>query len=393
MSAGNITRRAVIAAAFGGAGALIWNANSLTLSPGFAHVFGAVEDWTRLTQRTLLLPGQLAREYSLADISPTFKPNGTFDPGGDDYNAHVAQNFANWRLRIDGAVVSPLSLSVSELRALPSRTQITRHDCVEGWSAIGMWTGVQLGLLLKAAGLSPSARYAVFHCADNLDGEPSKGGEQNPGQYYESIDLVDAFHPQTLVAYALNGKPLDVAHGAPSASGWSGSSDTSTRSTSSGSRSPTASPTLLEAAAAIGRTEATNGTRAFEARATLRRQPGSVRAFASAPMFSLVGNAQSRALRLIRRSAMLNHAKAVACALIVGATVSSFAVAQSSSSGSMSSGHDTDAMSGGSNASGSMASDANAHKDKGSSTHATSSGSMSNGSMSHGSMSNGQSSQ
>jgi DMSO/TMAO reductase YedYZ molybdopterin-dependent catalytic subunit len=215
MSAANMTRRAVTLAGFGGAGALIWNVNSLTLNPSFAQVSCAVEDWTRLSQRTLLLPGQFAKEYSAADISPTFKPNGTFDPGGDYYNAQVAQNFANWRLRIDGMVSHPLSLSVSEIRALPSRTQITRHDCVEGWSAIGMWTGVQLGLLLKAASLSPSARYAVFHCADNLTGEPSKGGEQSPGQYYESIDLVDAFHPQTLIAYALNGKPLDVPHGAP----------------------------------------------------------------------------------------------------------------------------------------------------------------------------------
>ena len=215
MSAGDMTRRAVILAGFGGAGALIWNVNSLTLSPSFARVFRAEEDWTRVSQRTLLLPRQLAKEYSAADISPIFKANGTFDPGGDYYNAQVAQNFADWRLRIDGMVSHPLSLSVTEIRGLPSRTQITRHDCVEGWSAIGMWAGVQLGLLLKAAGLSSSARYAVFHCADNLTGEPSKGGEQSPGQYYESIDLVDAFHPQTLIAYALNGRPLDVAHGAP----------------------------------------------------------------------------------------------------------------------------------------------------------------------------------
>jgi DMSO/TMAO reductase YedYZ molybdopterin-dependent catalytic subunit len=108
-----------------------------------------------------------------------------------------------------------LSLSVADLRRLPRRTQITRHDCVEGWSAIGMWTGVPLSLLLKAAAMKPNARYAVFHCADNLTGEPSKGGEQSPGQYYESIDLTDAFHPQTILAYALNGKPLDVPHGAP----------------------------------------------------------------------------------------------------------------------------------------------------------------------------------
>src|SRR6185437_7005274 len=109
----------------------------------------------------------------------------------------------------------PLSLSVAEVRKLPSRTQITRHDCVEGWSAIGMWTGVQLGWLLKAAGIAPGAKYAVFHCADNLTGEPAKGGQQSPGQYYESVGLVDALHPQTLIAYNLNGKPLDIAHGAP----------------------------------------------------------------------------------------------------------------------------------------------------------------------------------
>ncbi|HEX3809293.1 MAG TPA: molybdopterin-dependent oxidoreductase [Rhizomicrobium sp.] len=214
-SAKDITRRTAIIAGFGGAGALIWNINNLTLSPSFAHVFHAVEDWTRISQRTLLLPGQLAPEYSHADISPNFKPNGTLNPGDPAYTAQVAQNFVNWRLLVDGLVDRPLSLSVADLKKLPGRTQITKHDCVEGWTAIGMWTGVQVGLLLKAAGLKPGARYAVFHCADNLTGEPAKGGQQSPGQYYESIDLVDAFHPQTIMAYALNGKPLNVAHGAP----------------------------------------------------------------------------------------------------------------------------------------------------------------------------------
>jgi DMSO/TMAO reductase YedYZ molybdopterin-dependent catalytic subunit len=209
------TRRAVITAGFGGAGFLIFSANKLTASPDFARVFHTVEDWTLLNQRALLYPDRLAREYSPADISPTFKPNGTFNPNTPEYNAHVAQNFANWRLQIDGLVEKPLSLSVAEIRRLPRRTQITKHDCVEGWTAIGMWTGVPLSLLLKAAGLKPQARYAVLHCADNLTGEPAKGGMQSPGQYYESIDLRDAFHPQTLIAYALNGKPLDVAHGAP----------------------------------------------------------------------------------------------------------------------------------------------------------------------------------
>ena len=210
-----ISRRAAVTAAAGGAGALIWNVNGLTLSPDFAHVFHAVEDWTEASQRALLVPQRMAREYAITDISPSFKPNGTINPSTDDYNRHVAQGFANWRLTIDGLVQKPLSLSVTDLRRLPARTQITKHDCVEGWTAIGMWTGVPVGLLLKAAGMHPRARYAVFHCADNLDGEASKGGAQSSGQYYESIDLVDAFHPQTIIAYAMNGQTLAVPHGAP----------------------------------------------------------------------------------------------------------------------------------------------------------------------------------
>ena len=209
-----ISRRIAIAGGFAGAGWLVANATSLTESQSLDHVFKAVEDWTRTAQRGLNAH-RLAREYSPADISPVFKPNGTFNPGTDEYNAHAAKNFADWRLKVDGLVGNPLSLSLADIRRLPRRTQITRHDCVEGWSAIGQWTGVPLGLILKAASLKPNARYAVFHCADNLTGEPAKGGEQSPGQYYESIDLVDAFHPQTLMAYALNGKPLDVPHGAP----------------------------------------------------------------------------------------------------------------------------------------------------------------------------------
>src|SRR5690242_8155251 len=149
ISGKEITRRAAIAAGFVGAGALVYSVNTLTLSPSFGRVFRAVENWTRLNQRALLSAGQLAREYSLADISPTFKANGTLNPGGDEYNRHVTENFANWRLRIDGMVARPLSLSVAEIRRLPARTQITRHDCVEGWSAIGQWTGVPLSLLLR----------------------------------------------------------------------------------------------------------------------------------------------------------------------------------------------------------------------------------------------------
>ena len=216
-----ITRRQALIGGLAGGGLLlggcsrIFQADTLTDSAGFQRVLAAAQGWTRDTQRLLLARGEMAREYEPSDISAHFKANGTLDPGGENYERHVAEGFVSWRLRIDGLVAHPLSLSVADLRKLPSRSQITRHDCVEGWSAIGGWTGVPLALLLRAAGVRAGARYVVFYCADNLDGEPAKGGEQSPGQYYESIGLDDAMHPQTLIAYDMNGKPLDVAHGAP----------------------------------------------------------------------------------------------------------------------------------------------------------------------------------
>ena len=202
------------------------------------------EDANLFVQRLILKPAPLAREFSETDISPWFKPNGTTDPEDRAYKALAAEEFASWRLRLDGLVERPLALSLAELRALPSRTQITRHDCVEGWSAIGKWTGVPLAHLLEKAGLKPEARYVVLRCADTMDYEGGglEGGDEvaaadsadsvvpasalaapeedtspkgRPVRYYESIDLVDAFHPQTLLAYALNGQPLPVSNGAP----------------------------------------------------------------------------------------------------------------------------------------------------------------------------------
>ena len=215
-----LTRRQTLLTLTGGGLVLagcsrITGADRLTGTTSFQRVLGAAESWTQNTQRILLGGGALAQEFKPADISPHFKANGTLNPGGDDYERQVDERFANWRLRIDGLVAHPLSLSIAELRRLPSRTQITRHDCVEGWSAIGQWTGTPLALLLRAAAVLPQARYAVFHCADNLDGEPAKGGAQSPGQYYESLALADCRHPQTILAYDMNGRALDVAHGAP----------------------------------------------------------------------------------------------------------------------------------------------------------------------------------
>lgn len=189
--------------------------DQLSQAPSVRGFLSEAERLTFATQRALLVRQALAREYSTRDLSPTFRANGTLMPDTPEYQELLKHKFANWRLIIDGLVRRPLSLSLAELVRLPARTQITRHDCVEGWSAIGQWTGVQLGPLLKKAGLAPNARYLVFHCADNLGGEAYKGGDQSMGRYYESIDLIDAFHPQTILAYRLNGEPLDVAHGAP----------------------------------------------------------------------------------------------------------------------------------------------------------------------------------
>jgi DMSO/TMAO reductase YedYZ molybdopterin-dependent catalytic subunit len=189
--------------------------DSLGRSPAFRGTLDRAESLTMRGQRLLLTGQSLAREYTAKDLSPKFRANGTAMPRDLEYQELLAEGFANWRLQIDGLVEQPASYSLEELRKLPARTQITRHDCVEGWSAIGGWTGVPLSLLLRAAGLKTEARYAVFHCADTLEGEPKKGGDERAGRYYESIDLIDAFHPQTILAYALNGQPLPVDNGAP----------------------------------------------------------------------------------------------------------------------------------------------------------------------------------
>jgi DMSO/TMAO reductase YedYZ molybdopterin-dependent catalytic subunit len=187
------------------AGAMVTGCSKVAQSGPGGRLLASVEDWNRAVQRALGGRTALAPEFSPADISADFRGNGTRDPGTPAYAEQEASGFAGWRLTVDGLVERPLSLSLDQLRALPQRTQITRHDCVEGWSAIGQWTGVPLAHLLRSAGLREEARYLVFHCADSLSGVP----------YYESIDLIDAFHPQTIVAHALNGAPLPVKNGAP----------------------------------------------------------------------------------------------------------------------------------------------------------------------------------
>jgi DMSO/TMAO reductase YedYZ molybdopterin-dependent catalytic subunit len=198
-----ISRRRFIAT--GASGLLLGGCDKLDHSPAFRGVLGSAEHLTMDAQRLVGGRNSLAREFSEADLSPFFRSNGTAMPGTSEYAQHLAQNFANWRLSVAGLVARPLAIPIQTIRSLPHRTQITRHDCVEGWSAIGKWHGVQLSRILDAAGLSTRAKYIVFHCADRFGDTP----------YYESIDLVDAFHPQTILAWGMNNQLLAVPHGAP----------------------------------------------------------------------------------------------------------------------------------------------------------------------------------
>ena len=204
-------RRSWLAAALASAGALALGAcDKITNNPKGIGFLARAEGLTRRAQRLVVDRKARAHEFHPADISQDFRPNGSIDPTDPDYVAHRDKGFADYRLVVDGLVERPLSLSLADLRALPSRTQITRHDCVEGWSSIGKWSGARLGPLLDQAGLKKGVRYIVFHCGDTL--EQTLDGS---GQYYESIDLIDAYHPQTILAYDMNDKVLPVAHGAP----------------------------------------------------------------------------------------------------------------------------------------------------------------------------------
>ncbi len=189
----------------GASAAVLAGCNRVADSEAGGRLLSAAEDWHLGAQRLLNPRSALAPEFPRHLISPVFRGNGSVDPQNGDYPAQAVAGFANWRLAVRGLVETPLSLTLDNIRRLPQRTQITRHDCVEGWSAIGEWTGPQLSVLLEAAGLRPDARYIVFRCADELSGAP----------YYESVDLIDAFHPQTIVAHRLNGAPLPVKNGAP----------------------------------------------------------------------------------------------------------------------------------------------------------------------------------
>jgi DMSO/TMAO reductase YedYZ molybdopterin-dependent catalytic subunit len=204
-----VSRRSFLTRTFGAAGALaLSGCDALSRTEWFPKVLGAGEKLNESAQHLLVPRKAMAQEFSDADRSPEFRSNGTAVPNNRQYQALAAAGFADYRLEVGGLVEKPAAFSLAELRALPSRSQITRHDCVEGWSAIGKWKGAKLSALLETVRPRPEARYAMFYCADPMNPDGT-------GFYYESIDMDDAFHAQTILAYELNDAPLPIKNGAP----------------------------------------------------------------------------------------------------------------------------------------------------------------------------------
>jgi DMSO/TMAO reductase YedYZ molybdopterin-dependent catalytic subunit len=198
-------RRAIIAGLASIGGVALARRFPQILPPSGGHPLRMGDAFTYGAQRALL-GESLVREYAVHDLT-SFPATGTTDPGaavkselGEVYRLLRAGGFADWRLSVEGSVARPRSFSLSELRQFASRTQITRHTCEEGWTAIGQWTGVPLRAVLDAAGILPSARFVVFYSYDD---------------WGDSIDMRDALHPQTILAWGMNGRDLPLQHGAP----------------------------------------------------------------------------------------------------------------------------------------------------------------------------------
>jgi len=201
-----ISRRKAIITGLSSLGGLMLAGCSKPLPPTYGNILRMGDALTYIAQRTLL-PGQsLVKEYGFRDIS-SFPATGTTNPGdpsgpffSEEYERLHNGAFRGWGLSIEGKVSRPGSYSLNDLQRYPSRKQITRHTCEEGWTAIAEWTGVPLSSVLQTAGILPSARYVNFYSYDG---------------WVDSIDMFDAFHPQTILAYGMNGRDLPLPHGAP----------------------------------------------------------------------------------------------------------------------------------------------------------------------------------
>jgi DMSO/TMAO reductase YedYZ molybdopterin-dependent catalytic subunit len=208
-----LTRRKLLvsglatAAGASGVGAAVHIADRYGLiPPDSGGIFGVGETLTYAAQRLLTSGQSLAREFDRSNISKVHPVNG-IPPVSEGYRRLLRDGFRDWRLAVDGLVARPSFLSLEELRRLPDHSQITLHVCEEGWSFIAEWTGVQLSYLLDLVGTRPEARYVVFY--------PFSEFERNTWVWWDSLDMADALHPQTLIAYGMNGVDLPTEHGAP----------------------------------------------------------------------------------------------------------------------------------------------------------------------------------
>ena len=194
-----ISRRKFITGVTAAAGLLLTGCKEF-LPPTYGSLFDLSNALTFASHRLLLRNQPLVREFPRDMISKPFPAINTTNPESDRYQRWLAGGFAEWRLPVGGLVSKPVELPLEVLKRFPSRTQVTQHNCEQGWSAIAEWTGVQLSRVLQEVGTLSQARYVVFYTIDG---------------WWDSLDMLDALHPQTLLAYGMNGRDLPVPHGAP----------------------------------------------------------------------------------------------------------------------------------------------------------------------------------
>ena len=203
----HITRRTAIITGLSSLGSLLLPGCTKPLPPTYGNIL-RMGDMLTYSAHRALLPGQsLVKEYRSSDIS-SFPATGCTNPSAplftykvsDEYGRLLSKGFSDWKLSVEGSVKQPGTYSLSDLQNFPVRKQITRHTCEEGWTAIAEWTGVPLSSVLNSAGILPSAQFVNFYSFDG---------------WIDSIDLMDAFHPQTILAYGMNGRNLPIPHGAP----------------------------------------------------------------------------------------------------------------------------------------------------------------------------------
>ncbi|MGH9539001.1 MAG: molybdopterin-dependent oxidoreductase [Terriglobales bacterium] len=202
----NLSRRKLIttglaaAAGVAGLGAAAHIAHKYGLvPPDHGGIYGVGETLTYAAQR-LLTRHSLAREFPRSQISKPSFPN-EIDPPNEEFKRLQAGGFADWRLAIDGMVARPAAFSLDQLKSYPSHSQVTMLQCEEGWSYIAEWIGVPLSHVLEIVEVLPQARYVVYYSIER--------------GWWESIDMADALHPQTLLTYGMNGGDLPVGHGGP----------------------------------------------------------------------------------------------------------------------------------------------------------------------------------